>query len=252
MILLDYLRIKGREVEEKLPNCDFVVLPIGSLEYHGNHSPLGTDSLLAEHFSRYIEREYDSILMPTIAYTACPGKTYNYPGTISISPQTMVMFLNDILEGLAKNGVKNILVLNAHDGNMSTVRSSGEYITGKYEDVSILIVNWWQLVSDDFIKENNLFRGDVGKGHGGPYEMSAVEALENGLVEVKKEDLDLSTVKINSSIPYVCVESKPAAWNGYTGNISKISGESGRIIIEEGKRNLKPLIDKWIEYRKEL
>lgn len=249
---MDYIKIKGREIKKEILKSIFTVVPIGSLEYHGEHSPQGTDSLLAEHFSKYIEKEYDCILMPLIAYTACPGKTYNYPGTISIKPETMISYLNDIFESLVKNGIKDILVLNAHDGNMSTVRSSGEYITGKYEDVSLLIINWWQLVSDEFIKEKNLFDGDIGKGHGGPYEMSAVKAIDESSVEVIKEDVDLHTIKINSKIPNVCIESIPKGWNGYTGLISRISSESGRLIIEEGEKNLKALIDQWIKYREEI
>lgn len=82
--------------------------------------------------------------------------------------------------------------------------------------------------------------------------MSAVKATDEDSVEVIKEDVDLHTIKINSKIPHVCVESTPKGWDGYTGLISRISSESGKLIIEEGEKNLKALIDQWIKYRKEI
>jgi creatinine amidohydrolase len=237
--------IHGRDLKI-LEQARFAVVPLGSFEYHGPHSPLGTDIVLADGFANLIEPSLGGAMFPTVPYSACPGKTNKYKGTISIRPSIFQEYLIDITMGILEQSIKKILLLNAHDGNMGVSRSVAEYVTGKHPDASFLLVNWWQMVSFNAAEEIG-FKGTKGRGHGGPYEMSAVKAFRPDLVHVELEDEEFMEVPPLSSFPYILVEGTPEAWDGYTGLIQQISIEKGKKIVEKASANMNELIKKWLE-----
>lgn len=236
--------IHGRNLD-KITDAKFAVLPLGSLEYHGPHSPLGTDIFLADGFAKKIDSTLNGVVYPTVPYTACPGKTSKYKGTIPIRPSVIQEYLIDIVEGIIEQGINKILLLNAHDANMGISRAVAEYVTGKYVNSSFLLVNWWQLVEIDKAEELGLV-GTKGRGHGGPYEMSATKAFRPDLVHVEKHDEEFPEIEKLSSYPYVLVEGTPQSWDGYTGLIQQTSLEMGNKIVNEATENLNQLISKWI------
>ncbi|MFP7298252.1 creatininase family protein [Neobacillus niacini] len=238
--------IHGRDLKT-LEQAPFAVVPLGSFEYHGPHSPLGTDIILADGFANMVDSSLGGALFPTIPYTACPGKTNKYKGTIAIRPSIIQEYLIDISMGIIEQGIKKIILLNAHDGNMGVSRTAAEYVTGKHPDASFLLVNWWQMVANDAAEEIG-FEGTKGRGHGGPYEMSAVKAFRPDLVQVNAEDEEYKEVPPFSACPYILVEGTPKAWNGYTGLIQQTSFEKGKRIVEKAAANLNELIKNWLEY----
>ncbi|GIP39292.1 hypothetical protein J31TS4_25720 [Paenibacillus sp. J31TS4] len=241
------VQVHGREAEQAFREAKFAVVPLGSIEYHGPHSPLGTDLLLAQGFAERIDPALRPLLYPAIPYTACPGKTTDYPGTIAVPPDTFHQYLAAVLDGICRTGLRRILLLNAHDGNIGASRTVAEEITGRWKDASLLLVNWWQMAAVDAPEKLGLFTGTTGRGHGGPYEMSAVKALHPELVEVRKEDEELAAPPPLSSLPYVLVEGTPRGWNGYTGSIRQISLEAGEWIAGEVSGNLNRLLARWLE-----
>lgn len=238
--------VHGRDLHS-LSQATFAVVPLGSFEYHGPHSPLGTDIVLAEGFANLIDSSLGGAVFPTVPYTACPGKTNKYKGTIPIRPNIIQEYLIDITMGIIEQGIKKIILLNAHDGNMGVSRTVAEYVTGKHPDASFLLVNWWQMVAIDAAEEIG-FEGTKGRGHGGPYEMSAVKALRPDLVHVIAADKEFKEEQPLSNYPYILVEGTPKAWDGYTGLIQQTSYEKGKIIVEKASVNMNDLIKNWLEY----
>lgn len=239
------IEIHGRDLT-RLTDADFAVLPLGSFEYHGPHSPFGTDIFLAEGFAQQIDPSLNGVIYPVVPYTACPGKTAKYPGTIPVRPSVIQEYLIDITDGILKQGIHNIILLNAHDGNMGVSRTVAEYMTGKYKQASFLLINWWQMVEVNKAEELGLV-GTKGRGHGGPYEMSATKAFRPDLIHVDKEDEEFKELPSLSSLPYILVEGEPKAWDGYTGLIQQTSLEMGKKIVNEASRNMNELIAAWLK-----
>lgn len=237
--------IHGRDLKA-LEKAPFAVVPLGSFEYHGPHSPLGTDIVLADGFATMIDPSLGGVVFPTVPYTACPGKTNKYKGTISIRPSIIQEYLIDILLGIIEQGIQKIILLNAHDGNMGISRTVAEYVTGKHNDTSFLLVNWWQMVEINAAAEIG-FEGTKGRGHGGPYEMSVVKAFRPDLVHVDGVDEEFLEVQPLSSYPYILVEGTPKSWDGYTGLIQQTSYEKGKKIVEKAAANMNELIKNWLE-----
>lgn len=237
--------LQGRDLQKLVEQSDFAVLPLGSVEYHGPHAPYGTDLILAEGFGRLLDGPFQALLYPAIPYSACPGKTQHYPGTISISPSVMTQYVCEVLDGICQAGFTRILLLNAHDANMGIARTAAEWVTGQFAQCSVLILNWWQMVPAETSNSWGVFTGS-GRGHGGPYEIAAVQAFAPDSVKVMDEDVELPTPPPLSALPYVLVERTPAGWDGYTGRIREISEDTGKRIVTEAARNMSGLLADWI------
>lgn len=101
-----------------------VVQPLGAIEQHGPHLPFNTDLLIAEAVANAaVERvgeEVDAWLLPALAYTKSNEHAWA-PGTIWLSPQTMLAVLDDIGRGVAMTPARRLVFFNGHGGNSALV-----------------------------------------------------------------------------------------------------------------------------------
>jgi len=158
------------------------------------------------------------------------------------------MYITEVCKGISKSGVKNIILLNAHDANMSLARTVAESITNDDQDVNFLLINWWQMVDIDRAEEIG-FVGTKGRGHGGPYEMSAVKYLKPQWIPTIQGEEFVEAPKYFDKA-YVEIEAFPEQWDGYTGLIKQISYEAGKKIVTAASKNMNELIRNWVQARK--
>ncbi|RLI88336.1 MAG: hypothetical protein DRO76_00490 [Candidatus Altiarchaeales archaeon] len=93
-----------------------VIIPIGSIEQHGPHLPLITDSLLVERISKKVAEITDSILIPTI-YFGISEEHMNFKGTLTLTPDSFKGVVLDICTSLRRHGFKKQHIINYHGGN---------------------------------------------------------------------------------------------------------------------------------------
>ena len=236
-------RIPGTRLAEVAAQADFAVLPVGAIEWHGPHLPLGSDLILADGFAAECAGTHRGVLFPSIAYTACPGQTRPWPGTIAIRPEIAVAYLCDVLEGIVAAGFPRVLVVNGHDANMSTARAAMEWVSGRHR-ASLLLVNWFQLVTPE---ETAAIYGDrPARGHGGAYETSGVLGFDPGAVRLDAtEDLPVRP-RLATPHPYVLVESRPDPWAGWSGHVSLATEASGYQVRRLAARRLREIVDAWL------
>ena len=172
-------RINWMEFKETVPSkTDTVLLPTGTLEPHGVINN-GADNTAPTAMAKAIAVKTNSMIAPTLNY-GITGSLEGYPGAFRISAKAYRPFIKDILEGLAKNGFKNIIILNGHGGGQTAVLQSVASEVAIEKKVNTLIVNWWSFASD-VTKE--VF-GENG-GHAGWNETAYIQASDPSLV--KKE-----------------------------------------------------------------
>jgi creatinine amidohydrolase len=92
------------------------VLPVGSLEQHGAHLPLITDTVIACTIAQEIAAAHPVQLLPPITIS-CSHEHAAWPGTVSISARTLHAVVRDIADSLKRSGVPHLVVVNAHGGN---------------------------------------------------------------------------------------------------------------------------------------
>jgi creatinine amidohydrolase len=92
------------------------VLPVGSFEQHGGVLPLSTDTIVACLIAERIATDYSLFLLPPVTIS-CSHEHAGFPGTISISAQTLTAVITDIRASLAASGIAKLVIVNGHGGN---------------------------------------------------------------------------------------------------------------------------------------
>lgn len=127
-------------VEECLKRDDRCVLPLGSTEQHAYLS-LSVDSILAERIAVEAAEPLGIPVFPVLAYGITPYFR-EFPGSITLRVETHLAIVRDILDALAEQGFKRILIVNGHGGNSPAQSLAGEWM-GDHSDVRVKFHSWW-------------------------------------------------------------------------------------------------------------
>lgn len=104
------------EVEAFLEKSDMVIIPVGALEQHGNHLPIGTDFINGVERCKLIAQERDILVAPVLMVGQSPYHM-GFAGTISLSAETIIKVHLEAVESLIRHGFKRFMIMNAHGGN---------------------------------------------------------------------------------------------------------------------------------------
>ena len=180
-------RINWMEFKEVVPSkMNTVLLPTGTLEPHGVINN-GADNTAPTAIAHKIARRVNALIAPTLPY-GITGSMEAYPGAFQITEAAYRPFVKQILEGLAKNGFKNIIILNGHGGGQTAVLQSVAAEVAVEQKVRTLVINWWSFASD----ETKEVFGEDG-GHAGLNETAFIQAIDPTLVHPERYNDDLAT-----------------------------------------------------------
>ena len=155
------------KAQEYFVKNDMVLISIGSIECHGRHMPLGTDTLIPEYLLEKIEKKSDVLIAPTIPYGSWQSLA-PYPGTIDIDNEVLYQFCRQVFLSLYRHGARKFVFLNGHGGNIKMIERLGM----EFEDKGCLVamLNWWLMAWD----MNPAWKG----GHGGGEETAAILGID--------------------------------------------------------------------------
>ncbi len=180
-------RINWMEFKEVVPSkITTVLLPTGTLEPHGVVNN-GADNTAPTAMARTIARRTNALIAPTLPY-GMTGSMEAYPGAFQITEAAYRPFVKQVLEGLAKNGFRNIIILNGHGGGQTAVLNSIAAEVAAEKRIRTLVINWWSFASD----ETKEVFGEDG-GHAGLNETAFIQAIDPTLVHKERYNDDLAT-----------------------------------------------------------
>lgn len=165
-------RISYPEVEAYLRKSQTILLPVGSLENHGKHMPLGTDTLIPEHLCSLLNARFPELLIAPPLHYGATEDLRGFPGTISIGVEGLRMLLTLIVDQLFDYGFRRFIILNGHGGNSKSIDLVGQHLyrRGTY----LACLNWWLIAGQ--------LRPEWKGGHGGGEETAAILAVDPSLV----------------------------------------------------------------------
>ncbi|HEY8562291.1 MAG TPA: creatininase family protein [Pyrinomonadaceae bacterium] len=180
-------RINWMEFKEVVPSkINTVLLATGTLEPHGVVNN-GADNTAPTALARTIAQRTNALIAPTLPY-GMTGSMEAYPGAFQISEAAYRPFVKQILEGLAKNGFRNIIILNGHGGGQTAVLNAVAAEVATEKKVRTLVINWWSFASD----ETKEVFGEDG-GHAGLNETAFIQAIDPTLVQKERYKDELAT-----------------------------------------------------------
>ena len=239
----------GFEADEMAISYPLAILPLGSLEFHGPHNPLGSDSIIISGISERIAARTKSLLFPTVTFTQCPAHTVHFSGTISVRPEVMTMYFADILRNILRAGFRKVFILNGHDGNIGPGRGAIAQVADEVKDAALMFASWWEFLPGEMMKSLGMFKqANGGHGHGGPLETSAVAAFRPDLIHLEKAQDLPEPPDLSGGTPYFLQKSTAKDWPGYSGHVSEASADKGRKLVQISEDAIVKLIENWLNH----
>ena len=152
-----------------------VLVTVGTLEPHGVINN-GADNTAPVAIANAIAQDVNALIAPHIAY-GVTGAMSPYPGAMHIPEDAFRGYFRAVMEGMVKNGFKNIVVINGHGGGQTAILNSVASEIALAHNVNTLVINWWSLASDVTLE---VFKEDG--GHAGINETAFIQAINPKLV----------------------------------------------------------------------
>ena len=208
----------SKELREFAKRKDAVaVMGIGCVEKHGDHLPLGTDSLTVYKVVEAATERESAVLLPPLWHGILTGSK-QFPGSINIKRDVLFAYLENVCDEVSANGLKKILIVNGHGGNSGLLATFVKSTLHREVDYALYVMNGWS-------------PPEGWDGHGGAMETSLIMVNYPNLVKMREVK---GPMKSNPSpIPDVIT---PVDWiaicpNGYTDDPTAASVELGKRVF---------------------
>ncbi len=230
--LLERIEIlNNKDFKDIRKKKQYAIVPIGSLEQHGDHLPFATDSIITEYLANKITERIPSIVLPTITY----GISFEHLPffNISLHHSTLLKILFDVCQSIiASTGINNIIIINGHHGNIGILNYLAQEVYFNIsKTASINFINYWQTLSENF-------------DHGGEIETSLVLAIRPDLVKMKNAKKSKNRLE-KSKIAYQSLTNIPGSFPKITGN--GIWGDPSNASKDKGTDLIQRILEKTVE-----
>ena len=235
-----FAELSMEEVKDAVEEGKVIILPVGSVEEHGSHLPLCTDSIQPEHVALEVAKKTDSLVAPPLKYGVC-NVTRIFPGTISISFHSLFRITREIIEEFIRNGFKRFLILSGHadEEQMAALRLAAQHVIWRHKEenrkrkIRIMVCTDYDFayaLRGKYFNEKD--------GHGGTIETSRVMAIRPDLIKGKGR-------KNVQKLPRFEIIANPRNFlpDGIIGDPKAASAEKGQLINDHIIREIVKLID---------
>lgn len=229
----------GKRIAADVP----VILPVGAVEAHGPHLPLETDNLLAARYARRLAALVNGLVLPTLPF----GQVFSlgdFPGSLSLSNETLTRIVVELGEGLYRQGVRIFVLFSAHLGNLTALKEGARELWARHRDMCTL----------------HMFYPDLQKLAANVRESPAAHAsyihaceIETSLMlYLAPEHVDMAKALAEDPKLPIDADYTPTPWSEFTqtavlGNAQLATEEKGRYLIEETLKRAAAIV----EYEKE-
>lgn len=215
-------------VRKMIEGAGAAILPVGSIEQHGAHLPVSTDSVIASEVARRLSERNGYLLLPVVTY----GVSYEHAPLfhMSVREETLRSVVVDLCESLSASGIKTVFVLNGHYGNQDALKGVEAAVHERTKGgTRVRILSYWRFIDKKF-------------DHAGPVETSLMLAVSKHVdMSLAKKGLDTDGMREEDvkSILEISRESfVDATRNGIWGDPRTADASTGRRILEQAVYNL--------------
>ena len=231
--------LSGEEFQAAVDKCQGVcILPIGVLEYHGPHLPLGTDMYRAYHVACETAKVEPAIVFPVLPFTA-NTECKIYPGGLVTRDRLMLELLENICDEISRNGLHKIIMFSGHGGNKWFLPFFVQMMLDKNKDYVVYFLNNRGVDPDavggymDIKVFRSIFETET-YGHADEWETGEVLHIRPDLVHLEKVRNKTWTAEDRlSHLPHTYT---PMDW--FSRQPDLMRGEPGPSTAEKGRKFL--------------
>lgn len=229
------------------------VLPVAATEQHGPHLPLNVDATLADGIIAaslaHLPESLDVLFLPTQA-VGKSNEHLRFPGTLTLSAETLIRLWTEIGESVARAGVRKLVLFNAHGGQVSVMDIVARDLRTRC-DLLVYAVNWYDLPLGDDV--NGLFPPEEHRFgiHAGEIETSMMLALQPEQVDMSQARDFRSTSQDRAQAFEILGNGRSAklGWQmqdyhpqGAAGNAARATAAKGQAVVQAAGHQLARLL----------
>jgi creatinine amidohydrolase len=215
-----------QDFEKGLEHTQTVVIPVGSLEAHGSHLPLATDTLEAYALAKRVAERISVFVAPPVSYGVLRS-TRDHPGSVGISPGTLRSIIYDIAYSLHRQGCRRFLILSGHAGSthVAALKEVAEVLLDRLDGIAVAVLSILDLTPaavSSWIETKN-------DAHAGEVETSVMMCIHPNLVQ------GTSKAEFPVFPDPIMVRNRRKYWPGAVwGDPARAQEEKGQKLIDVG------------------
>jgi len=222
---MELARLAWPDARDAIRQARLAVLPVGAVEQHGLHLPLGTDWYIASHIASEVAEADRRLLLPGIQ-VGVSREHRQFWGTLSMAPDRLRDHAVALARSLAGHALRRMVFVNGHGSNCGPLEDAAREL--REEGVFVFVFNWWQSVASLLAE---LFPDPT--AHAGSIETSLILAIHPELVRIDRfQDADPAT-RWGTYVEGVLVGFDAADFTerGNVGDPNLASAEKGKVVL---------------------
>jgi creatinine amidohydrolase len=213
------------------------LIPVGAVEQHGPHLPLGTDTIIATELCRRVAERTDALTLPPLVIGCSLGHGTRLPGTLSVTPFQLAELVVGMVRWAGEtSNLRKFLLVNAHVGNAAALGVATDQLRSERPDLQTGYVNWGDVTTS----LTAAVSADAADWHANRAETSLMMVLAPDLVD---EQARAGADDPDRTDGLVFRYTAPAlSTNGVTGRPSEATVALGQWLLDEAVGGLSALV----------
>lgn len=177
--------LTSREIAALDRERTVVVLPIGSVEQHGNHMPLGTDTILSHAVALAAAEDVTNAVVLPPPWYGFSAHHMRFAGSVTLRAETLMALCDDIVTSVVTHGFRRILIVNGHGGNNGVIDVLASTLGHRhYGRARIATLTYFALAREGIAALRKSEPG--GMGHACEFETSMMQHVRPELVKIDR------------------------------------------------------------------
>ncbi|MDX1742690.1 MAG: creatininase family protein [Ruegeria sp.] len=251
-----WAELKAPEFRD-LPQDVVAVLPLGATEQHGPHLPLSVDTdLTQEVIVRMLAElgpDQSVLVLPVLSITKS-NEHDRFPGTLSLTPETLLSVLRDVGAAVARAGVTRLVFFNGHGGNTALLHVAARELRISH-DLIVAVCSWSGFAETQGLFDPDAYAFDL---HAGDSETSAMLAARSELVDMRHaKNFRTAMEEWAPKFKFIGLTGQPAipGWiagdlnpEGVCGDASAATEEKGEALLASAARNFARFLAEFAQF----
>ncbi|MAS45621.1 MAG: creatininase [Rhodobacteraceae bacterium] len=243
---VEWARLKAQDLRRLAAQDAIVVLPVASIEQHGPHLPVMTDTRLGAevaHRAARIVQAARPIVVAPVVWAGLSEHHMPFGGTLTVSPATFRAVLSDLVTAILRHGFRKILISNSHGGNMLEMQAAVDELAPRFPDAAFVATTYPAEAAAGLAA---LLDDQPGIQHACEGETSMMMAVEPDLVDAS----DLAALASEPGPKFLAAGAASYRWrpfahataNGVAGNPARASADKGEAMLDVAAQAIAALI----------